>query len=46
MFIYLYYIIYLYLHLKNTLKKSSTFAYLLIGKPGMDLMQQKCEKNT
>ena len=36
------------LHLKNifTLKKSSTFANLLMEKPGIDLLWQKCEKNT
>ena len=37
--------LHLYLHLKNTLKKSSTFAYLP-GNQGIDLLQQKCEKNT
>ena len=30
--------LHLFLHLKDTLKKSSTFAYLLIGKPGIDLL--------
>ena len=29
-----------------TLKKLSTFAYLMMGNQVIDLLKQKCEKNT